>query len=149
MPGDSAPQILHVDDEKSVRDALAMLLRAHGYVVTSAASGPEALELAREGSKPDVLIVDFGLDDEMNGAEVAEKIRQMLRYTPPVVLLTGDLSNAEVPCVTDVPVWLMRKPANPDILLTALPALVQLSHAMRELMARNFPHSPQTLSSIP
>jgi CheY-like chemotaxis protein len=149
MPDDSAPQILHIDDEKSVRDALAMLLRAHGYVVTSAASGPEALELAGEGVKPDVLIVDFNLDDEMNGAEVAEKIRGTLHYMPPVVLLTGDLSNAEVPCVTDVPVWLMHKPLNAEMLLTALPALVQLSHAMRGLVSRNIPRSPQTLTSIP
>jgi CheY-like chemotaxis protein len=148
MANDSAAQVLHVDDEKSVRDALAMLLRAHGYSVTSAANGPEALQLAGEGLRPDVLIVDFNLDDEMNGADVAEKMRRVLRYMPPVVMLTGDVSNAEVPCITDVPVWLMHKPVHAEMLLSALPALVELSHSMRRLMSRNLSSLAQTSTGI-
>lgn len=128
--------ILHVDDERSVREALAMLLRADGYEVRSAARGPEALLLASGGLEPDVLIVDFNLQDEMNGADVAEHIRDILHYTPPIIMLTGDLSNAEFPSITEVPVWMTRKPLNPNLLLAALPALVQLSRATRPLLSR-------------
>jgi CheY-like chemotaxis protein len=149
MANDSAGQILHVEDEQAVRDAVSMLLRAHGYFVTGAASGPEALQLASEGLRPDVLIVDFNLDDEMNGAEVAEKIRRILRYTPPVIMLTGDLSNAEVPCITDVPIWLMNKPVDAQILLPALPALIQLSRALRALLSAQSSKSSVSLISVP
>src|ERR1039458_853269 len=127
--------ILHVEDERQVRDAVSLLLRAGGYTVGSASDGAQALQLAAQGYRPDVLIVDFHLDDQMNGAEVAEKIRGTLGYTPPVIILTGDVSNAEFPCITGAPVWLTRKPLNPEILLAALPALVALSRAIRNAPA--------------
>ena len=133
MTADLRGLILHVEDERSVREALALLLTSVGYTVQGAASGPEALLLASEGLQPDVIIVDFNLDEHMNGAEVAEQIRGILRYTPPTIMLTGDLSNAEFPCVTGAPVWLNRKPMNPQLLLAALPGLIELSRATRAL----------------
>ena len=133
MNGDEPGLVLHVDDEQPVRDALAMLLRSYGYQVRSAADGPDALVLAGAGFQPDVLIADFNLEAEMNGAEVAEQIRRVLGYTPPVIMLTGDLSNVEFPAITDAPVWITRKPLNPELLLAALPGLVQLSRAIRSM----------------
>ena len=133
MNAATAGTILHVDDERSARESLSMLLRADGYVVSSAASGPEALQLASAGLHPDVLILDFNLDQQMNGAELAEQIRGILHYAAPIIILTGDVSNAEFPCTTEVPVWLARKPLNPRLLLAALPSLVQLSRATRQL----------------
>jgi len=130
----TAGLILHVDDERSARESLSMLLRADGYAVSSAASGAEALQLASGGLHPDVLILDFNLDQQMNGAEVAEEIRRILDYAPPIIILTGDVNNAEFPCTTEVPVWLARKPLNPQLLLAALPSLVQLSRATRNLL---------------
>jgi two-component system CheB/CheR fusion protein len=128
--------ILHVDDEPSVRNTLALLLGTPGEEVHGAASGPEALHLASKGLQPDVLIVDFNLDQDMNGAEVAEQIRRVLHYTPPIIMLTGDLTNAEFPTITEVPVWLTRKPTNPQLLLAALPGLIGLSRATRPLLRR-------------
>ena len=134
MTVDTAGLILHVEDERPVREAVAMLLRADGYLVNSAASGPEALQLASGGLHPDILIVDFNLDEEMNGAEVAEKIRGILGYTPPIIMMTGDLSNAEVPCITEAPIWLTHKPLNPALLLAAWPGLIQVARAMRSVL---------------
>ena len=128
--------IFHVDDEPSVRSSLATLLRTDGYDVHGATSGSEALRMVSEGMEPDILIVDFNLDQNMNGAEVAEQIRKVLHYTPPVIMLTGDLNNAEFPAITEVPVWLMRKPMNPHLLLAALPGLVALSRATRAISTR-------------
>ncbi len=124
---------MHVDDERSVLEGLALLLKLDGYTVQSAASGTEALLLATGGLQPDVIIVDFNLAEDINGAEVAEQIRGVLHYTPPIIMLTGDLSNAEFPYITQAPVWLIRKPVNPELLLAALPGLIQLSRATRRL----------------
>lgn len=137
MAVNTAGLVLHVEDEQPVREAVAMLLRADGYLVYSAASGPDALQLARGGLHPDILIVDFTLDEEMNGAEVAEKIRRILGYTPPIIMMTGDLSNAEIPCITEAPIWLTRKPSNPALLLAALPGLIQVSRATRSVPIRS------------
>ncbi len=126
--------ILHVDDEQAVRASMALLLRTDGYGISSAASGTEALQFASDGLHPDVLIMDFNLGAHVNGAVVAEQIRQILCYTPPIIMLTGDVSRAKFPRIAEVIVWLTRKPLNPQLLLVSLPLLVQLSRATRNLL---------------
>jgi CheY-like chemotaxis protein len=130
----TAGVILYVEDEQPERSALALLLQVEGYAVKAVASGPEALAMAQGGLRPDILIVDFHLDSQMNGTEVAEQIRRVLGYTPPIIMMSGDLSNVEVPCISEVPVWLLSKPMNPRLLLAALPSLVQLSRATRGVL---------------
>jgi len=125
--------VLHVEDDSMVREAVAMVLGADGYSVSSAASGQEALELVAQGLRPDLLIVDFNLDEDMNGAETTEQLRQALGYAAPLIMLTGDPSNAEFPWMTEAPVWLARKPMSPRLLLAAVPRLVDLSRATRQL----------------
>jgi len=125
--------ILHVDDERSVRDSMSILLRADGYDINSAATGAEALKLVRGGFQPDVLIVDFNLDPQMNGAQVAEHTRRILSYAPPTIILTGDVRDLKIPRIVEVIVWLTNKPLNPRLLLATLPGLVQVSRATRKL----------------
>jgi DNA-binding response OmpR family regulator len=125
--------ILHVEDEHSVRQAVALLLRVERYQVLGAAAGDEALQLALGGLRPDVLILDYDLGEGMNGAELAQQLRRSLGYSPPILMLTGDPASAEVPWITDAPIWLAHKPLDPRLLLAALPGLVQLSRAMREV----------------
>lgn len=129
--------ILHVDDEQSIRASMSILLSTDGYEVSSAASGTEALQLARGGLHPDVLIVDFNLGQQINGAELAEQIRRVLSYAPPIIMLTGDVSHAKFPRIAEVVVWLTHKPLNPQLLLVTLPSLVQLSRATRNLLSNS------------
>lgn len=130
----SSGLILHVDDEQSIRASMSILLSTDGYKVSSAASGPEAVQLVRGGLHPDVLIVDFNLGQQINGAEIAEAIRRVLSYAPPIIILTGDVSHAKFPRIAEVVLWLTRKPLNPKLLLVTLPCLVQLSRATRNLL---------------
>ncbi len=90
-------RILHVDDDAGVRASLSLLLTAEGYSLSSAATGREAVQQVREGFDPDVLIVDSQIDDDMDGAEVAEQLRIALGYSPPVIMLTGNPARAELP----------------------------------------------------
>lgn len=138
--------ILHVDDEQSVRESMSLLLRADGYNISSAASGTEALGLVSGGLRPDVLIVDFNLEPQVNGAQVAEKIWRLLSYAPPIIMLTGNVRGARFPRIIEVIVWLVCKPLNPQLLLATLPGLVQISRATRTLLARSGTpgrHGPQ------
>jgi CheY-like chemotaxis protein len=95
MNAGSAGLILHVDDEQSIRASMSILLSTDGYEVSSAASGAEALQFARGGLHPDVLILDFNLGQQINGAEIAEQIRRVLSYAPPIIMLTGDVSHTQ------------------------------------------------------
>lgn len=65
--------VLVVDDERDAADALATLLRLHGFRVLTTYDGPAALVAADE-SPPDVAILDLGMPG-MDGFELARRIR--------------------------------------------------------------------------
>lgn len=136
MISGTAKSILHLDDELIVRESISMLLHAEGYVVSSAATGAEAIQLVRGGLRPDVLIVDYNLGEQLSGPEIAQQIHNLLSYAPPIIVLTGDAHRAQLLRVIEVVVWLVSKPLNPQLLLAALPSLVQLSRATRKVLTR-------------
>ena len=127
-------EILHVDDDPLVLAAFAALLENESYAVASVTGGAAAMQWVAAGHAPDVLVVDFNLDDELDGAELAQQLRRQLRFSPPVILLTADPEHAEVPWITDAPIWLARKPIDARLLRAALPGLVQMSRAMRAVI---------------
>ena len=66
-------RILLVDDDRQLRRALHITLRAAGYELGVAATGTEAL--ARAASEPpDIVILDLGLPD-LDGVAVLESLR--------------------------------------------------------------------------
>jgi CheY-like chemotaxis protein len=123
--------ILHVDDDEAVRRSTAFLLRAAGFDTREAATARQALaQIDALRGHLDVLIVDYHLDDDMTGTDVAEEFARLLGHAVPTLILTGDPANACVPMLTDAPVWVARKPMNPDTLLAALPSLVSFRRAL-------------------
>jgi CheY-like chemotaxis protein len=129
--------ILHVEDDEAMRRSTAMLLRSEGFETREAASGEQALSQVESlRGRLDVLIVDYNLGYSMTGTEVAEELARLLGHAVPTVILTGDPANAEVPWLTDAPVWLARKPLPPDTLLAALPALVAFRRAVAAVAPR-------------
>jgi len=79
-----SPNVLFIDDEPSVRQATATLLRSRGYAVTLASTGAEGLS-AFERQKPDLVILDLGLPDA-NGVDVCRQLRA--RADVPIVILS-------------------------------------------------------------
>jgi len=72
-PARSPLRILVVDDNRDGADSCTALLEACGYLVGTAYSGGQALELAGEFC-PRVILLDIGMP-VLNGYEVAQKIR--------------------------------------------------------------------------
>jgi len=129
--------VLHVDDDADVRRSTGLLLRSAGFETREAGSGEQALAQAEAlRGRLDVLIVDYHLGHGITGTEVAEDFARLLGHAVPTVILTGDPANAEVPWLTDAPVWVARKPLLPDTLLAALPALVSFRRAVAAVNAR-------------
>lgn len=77
-------QLLLVEDEESIREAFALRLRDHGYVVQTAESGDEALALLR-ASEPDILILDLVMP-KLSGLEVLARAKQSSPSLPVIVL---------------------------------------------------------------
>jgi two-component system OmpR family response regulator len=69
----AAQQILVVDDEPSIVDAVSTALRYEGFNVTEATNGRTALAIAQEGA-PDLVILDVMLPD-LDGIEVTRRLR--------------------------------------------------------------------------
>ena len=70
------PRALVVDDVPSVLAAVSALLRRAGYDVTTAVSGPTALEAAEVGTF-DVAVVDYDIPAP-NGVDVLARLRQTM-----------------------------------------------------------------------
>src|SRR5271165_1973483 len=83
--------ILIAEDQEYVREALAMLLRGHGYSVTLCASPNEALTAAQQRT-PDVALLDMNYQrDSTSGIEGLELIQRLREVdaTVPVIALTA------------------------------------------------------------
>ena len=136
--------ILHVEDDESQREALAALLGVASFEVHQAADGAAVRPLARRlRDRLDVLIVDYHLGNGSghagSGTDVAEELSALLGYAVPTIMLTGDVANCEVPILAHAPVWVARKPLDPQVLLAGLPALVQFR---RQVSAARGEESP-------
>jgi CheY-like chemotaxis protein len=84
--GAKANRILVVDDEASVCEAIAALLRDDGHEVVEAYGGPEALALMDAGHF-DLVFTDFKMAG-MTGAELAQSIHQKFGLKP-IILVTA------------------------------------------------------------
>ena len=123
--------ILHVDEDEALRRSTAALLRYAGFETREAGCGESALtQVEALRGRLDVLIVDYDLGPGMTGTELAEDFARLLGHAVPTVMLCDDPANAEVPWLTDAPVWVARKPLLADTLLAALPPLVAFRRAI-------------------
>ena len=84
-------KVLLVDDDRTLRRALVIGLRAEGHEVLVAADGRTALQALRD-DKPDLIVLDLGLPD-VSGVEVLEQLRSW--STVPVVVLSARAESTE------------------------------------------------------
>ncbi|HSD72166.1 MAG TPA: ATP-binding protein, partial [Thermoanaerobaculia bacterium] len=80
-------RVLVVEDHVDTAEGLVMLLQMQGHEAVTAHDGPAAL-LRSEEFQPDAVLLDIGLP-EMDGYEVARRIRERLGKDVLIVALTG------------------------------------------------------------
>jgi CheY-like chemotaxis protein len=86
MSRPSRRHVLVVDDDKSVRESMAMLLTAAGYDVSTARHGFDALLQLRR-MQPDLIISDLNMP-EMSGFEFLSVVRRRFPQIP-VIAMSG------------------------------------------------------------
>src|SRR5688572_16242915 len=82
------PQVLVVDDEASVRNALERALRLEGFAVSTAAGGREALAAVAQ-RPPSVIVLDVTMPD-VDGVSVVRRLRADGLDVPVCILSARD-----------------------------------------------------------
>jgi len=91
LSGKETQTILVVDDERSMREFLDILLTKEGYQVSVAASGRDACQVV-EQNKYDVIITDIKMQD-VNGIEVLKKAKAVSPES--IVIMISAFATAE------------------------------------------------------
>ncbi|MCG6989039.1 MAG: sigma-54 dependent transcriptional regulator [Gemmatimonadetes bacterium] len=116
--------LLIIDDEKSIRDALAQVFEYEGHEVHTASAGQEALEVAAS-RHPDVVFLDVKMPG-MDGLEVLQRLRE---HDPAalVIMISGHGTiDTAVEATRKGAYDFLEKPLDTDRLLVTLQRALEL-----------------------
>ena len=118
-------KILVVDDDRQIARLVEFNLQRHGYAVTTAHDGVQALEKVAQ-DKPDLIILDIMMP-RLDGWEVMNRLQSSMEtMNIPVIFLTAQTSDAAVAAG-----WrsgascYLTKPFNPDEMLLMVKRLLE------------------------
>lgn len=116
-------KILVVDDDRNLRAALSVRLKAASYQVLEAADGAEGLNVAIE-HRPDLILLDVWMPNSV-GPLMAQRLKHVGLSHVPVIFLTG-ARRAELWKVAEElePAGYFEKPYEPKELLGAIARLL-------------------------
>ena len=126
-PDGTPIRILTVDDEPSLIELLSMAMRYEGWDVHTAASGSEAVKVARE-VRPDALVLDMMLPD-FDGLEVMRRIRTEQPDVPVIFLTAKDGVNDRINGLTAGGDDYVTKPFSLEEVIARLRGLLRRSGA--------------------
>lgn len=115
--------LLVVEDDPRVADFLARGLRAEGYLITVARTGPEGLELGRSQSF-DLILLDLMLPG-LSGLEVCQELRARRVLTPILMLTALDTTEDKIKGLRLGADDYLTKPFDVDELLARIEALIR------------------------
>jgi CheY-like chemotaxis protein len=107
----AAISVLVVEDEVLISNLVADVLSASGFVVHEVTTADEALRYIDSGADIDVLFTDINLPGDMDGAELAERARE-LRPEMPIVYASGRFKLSEISPLVSRSLF-MAKPYDP------------------------------------
>jgi DNA-binding response OmpR family regulator len=85
---DTAGLILVVDDDGDFLEIATRILQQAGYATLQAATGAEAIEIARRES-PQLVLLDVRLGGSLTGHEVCRTMKDELRPEPAILFVSG------------------------------------------------------------
>ncbi len=120
-PGDiTGLQVMLIDDNSNVREAVRELLASWGCVVRVATSLAEAQHLLQAHGAPDVILSDFHLGAAENGIDCIAALRAQAGSAIAACILSGDTHQDFLQAVKDAQLPLLHKPVRPAKLRSLL-----------------------------
>src|SRR6185312_3272382 len=123
MSSQQIPQILVVDDQQSVSETIAMVLRSRGYAVCTADSGRDAL--VRLKDTPLQLIISDLTMPRMSGFELISAIRWRFPRMP-VIAMSGTYTIDQIPRSVDA--FYAKGRMSPERLISMVKELLPERH---------------------
>lgn len=121
-------RIVIIEDDVSIRQAFTWALQDLDCEIISSSHIADALaQMMRLEFVPDAIIVDYHLDNERSGPRVIRLIRRLFRVDLPAVVITGDVSAAELAEPNEGIHWLFK-----PVGYTSLAILVEQFRASME-----------------
>ena len=120
--------ILVVDDERPLRNLLALVFADSGHRVMLAANGRQALELMRQ-ERPNLVLADVMMP-ELNGVELCRRIRAVPALAGvPVILMSAAGARADT---DDLAAAFLTKPFDLDEVETLVGRLLAMGQSDAE-----------------
>jgi Na+/proline symporter/signal transduction histidine kinase len=114
-------KVLCLDNDREILEGMEALLGRWGVEVRVAETVAAARALA-ESERPDVLLADFHLHDEMDGLGALAGLRNLCGEQTPALLVTADGSDAVKRAARDLGIPVLTKPVKPASLRAFLAA---------------------------
>ncbi len=106
-------RVLVIDDDAMVRESLSGLLRSWGAGVAATAGDMNLPAALARAPRPDVVLCDLRLADNLDGVTLLSAIRETLGGTLPAVLITGDTAADRLQLASGSGDPVMHKPVRP------------------------------------
>jgi two-component system response regulator PilR (NtrC family) len=125
-------RILIVEDEKSMRDLLAMMLRKEGYDVHTADNGDTALELIDDDDPFDLMISDISMPGR-SGLEVLRETRDSCPETTVILMTAYGSKETAIEALNEGAAYYVEKPFDLD----EIKVVVRKTIEQRQLVEEN------------
>jgi YesN/AraC family two-component response regulator len=108
-------KLLIVDDEEETCGYIKAHFQRRGFIVLTAGSGEEALDLIKEQA-PDIMLLDINLP-KMSGLELLKTVREFNQVSKAILVSAYEMDFANDPNVMSLNIFdVMRKPVTFDVL---------------------------------
>lgn len=118
--------LLLIDDDVNIRRAVTLLLKPHGYLVTEAANGAEALEILKNFNFS-LIVLDQNMP-VMDGLAFLHELRATIKSPAPVLMMSGETAVEIRQKAFALGVYdYISKPEDPDVLLARVANGMQIA----------------------
>ncbi|QOT73732.1 PAS-domain containing protein [Sphingobium fuliginis] len=118
-------KVLVVDNERAIQTGMSTLLGGWGCTVATAGGFAEAVAAFSEGEAPDVILVDYHLNDGETGDAVIERLHGHFGRAVPSVMISADRGEALKARMDGWGIPLLGKPVKPAQLRALLRTMLK------------------------
>jgi two-component system alkaline phosphatase synthesis response regulator PhoP len=116
--------ILVIDDDPDIIETVQMILSAKGYVIISASSGKQGVELAQQAN-PDLILCDMMMEAIDSGMQTAEQLKKLNNDIPVFLLSSIADMTAATTQIRDLGfIGVLQKPVEPARLVSIVQSII-------------------------